>query len=468
MTKVAIVGAGITGLASAYFIKTQYPQVEITVYEATNRAGGKVKTVQRDGYTIELGPESYLGRKTIMTEVAKSIGMSDEDIVTNETGQSYIYAHNQLYPIPGGSILGVPTDLKPFMLTKLISFKGKLRALKDLSLKPIAMEDENDISVGHFFRARLGDEMLENLIEPLLSGIYGTDIDQLSLMSTFPNFKALEEKHGSIIKGMQQVKKERQQLAHHNQKGPQGQFKQFKKGLNDFINQLENWLVNQDVNFEYETKVHDLVATQKGYFVELAQEERVFYDGVIVTTPHQSFRDWFSSDPKFDYFYQLQASSVATIVFAFDEKNIKNTYNGTGFVIARTSQTDITACTWTTKKWPHTTPEGKVLIRAYIGKPGDNIVNEKSDEELVAIAKKDLSQMMTFYGEPDFTIVNKMPYASPQYHVGHIGKIKEIQQHIYENYPHLQITGAPFEAVGLPDCIQQAKDVVSKLLPRLV
>ncbi|NJH98819.1 protoporphyrinogen oxidase [Staphylococcus agnetis] len=464
MTKVAIIGAGITGLSSAFFIKKHFPNVDITIYEASDVPGGKIKTVSHDGYTIELGPESYLGRKSIMTEVAKEVGIRDEDIITNQTGQSYIFARNQLYPIPGGSILGIPTDIKPFVTTKLISFKGKLRALKDLTRKPISMNE--DISVGAFFRYRLGDEILENLIEPLLSGIYGTDIDKLSLMSTFPNFKTLEDTHGSIMKGMQKVRLHREKQDQHNTEGPQGQFKQFRHGLYDLIIQLERWLKQHHVVFEYNTRVENLIRQQKGYNV-VAHGDTVFYDGVIVTTPHQVFHKWFEGDPAFDYFKHLEASSVATIVFAYDEKNIKNTHNGTGFVIARTSNTSITACTWTTKKWPHTTPDGKVLIRAYIGKPGDDIVKTHSDEELVAIAQKDLSQMMTFYGEPDFTIVNKMVDASPQYHVGHIHQIKQIQEHVYKNYPHLQITGASFEAVGLPDCIQQAQDAVQRLIPRI-
>lgn len=464
MTKVAIIGAGITGLSSAFFIKKHFPNVDITIYEASDVPGGKIKTVSRDGYTIELGPESYLGRKSIMTEVAKEVGIPEEDIITNQTGQSYIFARNQLYPIPGGSILGIPTDIKPFVTTKLISFKGKLRALKDLTRKPISMNE--DISVGAFFRYRLGDEILENLIEPLLSGIYGTDIDKLSLMSTFPNFKTLEDTHGSIMKGMQKVRLHREKQDQHNTEGPQGQFKQFRHGLYDLIIQLERWLKQHHVAFEYNTPIENLIRQQKGYNV-VTHDDTVFYDGVIVTTPHQVFHKWFEADPAFDYFKHLEASSVATIVFAFDEKNIKNTHNGTGFVIARTSNTSITACTWTTKKWPHTSPDGKVLIRAYIGKPGDDIVKTHSDEELVAVAKKDLSQMMTFYGEPDFTIVNKMIDASPQYHVGHIHQIKQIQEHVYKNYPHLQITGASFEAVGLPDCIQQAQDAVQRLIPRI-
>ncbi|OMG44802.1 protoporphyrinogen oxidase, partial [Paenibacillus macerans] len=194
--KVAIIGAGITGLSSAYFIKKQDPSIEVTIFEASNRVGGKIQT----------GPESYLGRKTIMTDVAKDIGL-ENDLITNTTGQSYIFAKNKLYPIPGGSIMGIPTDIKPFIKTRLISPIGKLRAGLDLFKKPIEIED--DISVGSFFRQRLGNEVLENLIEPLMGGIYGTDIDQLSLMSTFPNFKEKEEQFGSLIKGMKDEKEQR-------------------------------------------------------------------------------------------------------------------------------------------------------------------------------------------------------------------------------------------------------------------
>lgn len=115
-----------------------------------------------------------------------------------------------------------------------------------------------------------------------------------------------------------------------------------------------------------------------------------------MTTPHQVFLNWFGQDPAFDYFKTMDSTTVATVVLAFDEKDIENTYDGTGFVIARTSDTDITACTWTSKKWPFTTPEGKVLIRAYVGKPGDTVVDDHTDNELVSIVRRDLSQMMTF------------------------------------------------------------------------
>ncbi|MEB7433296.1 protoporphyrinogen oxidase [Staphylococcus pasteuri] len=460
---VAIIGAGITGLTSAYYMKKQNPNLNVTIYEASNRPGGKIQTYRKDGYTIELGPESYLGRKTIMTDIAKEIGLGD-DLITNTTGQSYIYAKNKLYPIPGGSIMGIPTDIKPFIKTKLISPLGKLRAGLDLFKKPIEIED--DISVGDFFRQRLGDEVLENLIEPLMGGIYGTNIDDLSLMSTFPNFKEKEEAFGSLIKGMKDEKEQRIKQRQLYPGAPKGQFKQFRHGLSSFIEALVEAVTKQGVNIEYNAKVEDIIISQTDYQV-IVDGKKEFYDGVLVTTPQQVFMDWFNHDPAFDYFNTMDSTTVATVVLAFDEKDIENTYDGTGFVIARTSNTSITACTWTSKKWPFTTPEGKVLIRAYVGKPGDTVVDDHTDEEIVSIVRQDLQQMMTFKGDPEFTIVNRLPKSMPQYHVGHIKQIREIQQHIKRTYPRLKITGAPFEAVGLPDCIQQGHNAVDEMLEEL-
>lgn len=461
--KVAIIGAGITGLASAYYLKHYKPDVDVTIFEATNRPGGKIQTYRNEGYTIELGPESYLGRKTIMTDIAKDIGLGD-DLITNETGQSFIFAKNKLYPIPGGSIMGIPTDIKPFLKTKLISPLGKLRAGLDLVIPPIQIDD--DISVGEFFRRRLGNEILENLIEPLMGGIYGTDIDRLSLMSTFPNFKEQEETHGSLIKGMQHEKAQRIKQRQLYPGAPKGQFKQFRHGLSSFIEALAENIESKGVTIRYQSPVNDIHINKDNYEIVTDQGSEQF-DGVLITTPHQTFMKWFNHDEAFKYFNQMDSTSVATVVFAFDEKDIENTYNGTGFVIARTSKTDITACTWTTKKWPFTTPKGKVLIRAYVGKPGDTVVEDHTDEEIATIARRDLNKMMTFKGDPEFTIVNRLTKSMPQYHIGHMSQIRKIQQHVKQTYPALRITGAPFEAVGLPDCIQQGKNAVEELLDEI-
>jgi protoporphyrinogen oxidase len=229
--RVAIVGAGITGLSAMHYLLKEGSGMTVDLYEASDRAGGKVNTHIRDGYTIELGPESYLARKEVMTELAYEVGLGDT-LVRNQTGQAYIYAKNKLSPVPKGTMLGVPMELSPLLTTDLVSWTGKLRAGLDF-LKP-AMPLYKDISVGEFFRARFGDDLLEHMIEPLLAGVYGTDIDKLSLMSTYPNFKETEEEYGSLMKGLMAEKKDKAAAP----KKKTGAFLQFKDGLQSFIDRL--------------------------------------------------------------------------------------------------------------------------------------------------------------------------------------------------------------------------------------
>ncbi|GGB02175.1 protoporphyrinogen oxidase [Macrococcus hajekii] len=452
MKKVAIIGAGITGLSAAYYLEN----ADIDILEQSDRPGGKVKTYQRDGYTIELGPESYIARKTIMTELATAIGLGD-DIVKNETGQSYVYANNKLYPIPGGSIMGIPTEIGPFLETKLLSPVGKVRAGLDYFIKPKPMT--TDVSVGAFFRKRLGNEALENLIEPLLSGIYGADIDKLSLKSTFPNFKEQEEAYGSLIKGMRAQKKIAPKVKAEAKKV--GQFRQFKNGLQSFIDRLAEVVTDQGAHIQYNSTVSAIRKVAEGYEVTV-NGKPALYDHVIVTVPHTVFSSWFEDTP-LRYFKHMETTSVATVVMAFDESQVNNEENGTGFVIARNSDTVITACTWTSKKWAHSTPEGKVLLRAYVGRPGDTVVKDNDDESLIKLARQDLDKMMDIKGEPDFAIVTRLMNSMPQYEVGHIDRVRHIQRYMAEHYPGLILTGASFEAVGLPDCISQAKAAAEQL-----
>lgn len=187
--KVVIVGGGITGLSAAFYMQKEAQEkglpLDVLLVEASNRLGGKIQTVKRDGFIIERGPDSFLIRKKSMGILAEDVGVADE-LVKNATGQAYIFINGKLQQIPGGSIMGIPTEIGPFLTTNLFSLAGKLRAAGDLVLPRKSVS--GDQSLGAFFRRRLGREVVDNLIEPLLSGVYAGDIDQMSLQSTFPQF----------------------------------------------------------------------------------------------------------------------------------------------------------------------------------------------------------------------------------------------------------------------------------------
>ena len=462
MKKIAIVGAGITGLSAAYYLSKQGASVD--VFEATDHLGGKIKTYRKDGFVIELGPESYISRKQALTDLAKEIGM-ESHLVRNETGQAYIYTKRGLTKVPKGTMLGVPTTLESILKTDLLSPLGKLRGMLDFVLPTVKMK--RDLSAGEFFRKRLGNEITENMIQPLLSGVYSTEIDEMSLMSTYPFFKIQEEKFGSLIKGMHdQVSSRKTDRFKNDQKNKQGMFFQFKGGLESFIERLVFSAKSHGASILKNTPVENIESVHDGYLVTI-NGKTIKYDEVVVTTMHHAYKE-FLDIKELEYFKHMKSTTVANIVMAFDESQVRNNLEGTGFVISRNARTSITACTWTNKKWAHSTPEGKALLRLYIGKPNDKelnmLINDGTDAEIVQRARGDLDKIMNIDGEPEFFIVTRMPNAAPNYLVGHKDIIDSIHEELDKNYKGLHIIGAPHYAVGLPDCVKTAKETADKIM----
>src|SRR5690606_17811407 len=201
--------------------------------------GGKIQTVRRDGFVIERGPDSFLIRKKSMDTLANDLGLG-EDLVRNATGQAYILVNGRLQPIPGGSVMGIPTKVGPFLKSDLFSLAGKLRAAGDFVLPRSGVE--GDQSLGHFFRRRFGAEIVENLIEPLLSGVYAGDIDNMSLQSTFPQFHEVEKKHRSLILGMKKTTPKQVPQKDGHGASQKGAFHSLRNGLESIIEAAEQQL----------------------------------------------------------------------------------------------------------------------------------------------------------------------------------------------------------------------------------
>lgn len=455
---IAIVGGGITGLTTAYYLQKEITAKQlpytIRLLEASNRLGGKINTVKKDGYIIERGADSFLGRKEPAVRLAKNLGLQDE-LVRNRTGQAYILVHDKMHKIPKGSYMGVPTDIQPFLESDLFSTKGKLRAGMDFVIpRSNAVGDQ---SLGQFFRRRFGDELVENIIEPLLSGIYSSDIDQMSLLATFPDFYELEQVHKSVIKGLQ---KTRNKPKGQTGKTP-GQFFTFKNGLETFVHQLQKEIDKHVVLFNQTVK--QITYANNRYQLQL-QDEQMDADVVVMTTPHQVLTKVFSTYPFFQTFNEIPSSSVANVALAFDESAVEQTLDGTGFVVSRNSDYRITACTWTHRKWENTTPAGKVLLRAYVGKPSDQDVVQLSDEEIIEIVLRDINKTMRITKEPEFAIVTRWQSVMPQYIIGHKARIQAVCRQVAKQLPGTFIAGSSYEGVGIPDCIGQAERAVEQTL----
>ncbi|WP_223592921.1 protoporphyrinogen oxidase [Neobacillus bataviensis] len=463
--KVVIIGGGIAGLTSAFYLQKAAKElslpIEIKLVEASHRLGGKLQTVVRDGFTIERGPDSFLARKTSMIRLAKEVGMDDQ-LVHNSTGKSYVLVNERLHSMPGGSIMGIPTEIGPFITSGLFSLPGKLRAAADFVLP--RSESGKDQSLGEFFRRRLGDEVVENLIEPLLSGIYAGDIDQLSLMSTFPQFYEVEQKYRSLILGMKKSTPAQPKKPVNTEK-PKGAFLTFVSGLQSFAEAIEAKLDPASILKGH--RVDKIMKTDNQYEIYLNNGETIYADSIIAATPHQVTQMMFSQYNFFEPFKSVPSTSVATVALAFPEEAVKQDIDGTGFVVSRNGDYSITACTWTHKKWAHSTPKGKVLLRCYVGRAGDETIVDLSDDQITKIVLDDLNKTMKITMKPDFAIVSRWKESMPQYTVGHKQRLETILAHVKEELPGVFLAGASYGGVGVPDCIDQGEAAVKSVLDYL-
>ncbi len=461
--QVVIAGGGITGLSAAFYLQQQIRKqqlpIDITLVEAAPRLGGKIQTVRRNGYIIERGPDSFLIRKKSMDRLAEELGIADQ-LVKNATGQSFVLLNDELHPIPGGSIMGVPTEVGPFLKSNLFSLTGKLRAAGDFFLP--RSEIQGDQSLGKFFRRRFGNEVVNNLIEPLLSGVYAGDIDQMSMESTFPQFVDVEAKHRSLILGMKKTRPKPEQLptkGHAAKK--EGAFHTFRDGLETMVEALEAQL--PDVEFIKGVRLERLEEQDGKTFITLNEGTVLEADAVILATGHETARRLFEPYGVLQQLGQIRTSSVATITLAFPAEAVVQDKEGTGFLVSRSGDYSITACTWVNRKWPTTTPDGKVLLRAFVGRIGEEAIVDLPDDEIEQIVLGDLRKIFEIHGEPEFSVVTRWKEDRPQYRVGHKKLIAEAKEELRATFPTIELAGASYEGVGLPDCVDQGKAAAERV-----
>jgi|LADL02.1.fsa_nt_gi oxygen-dependent protoporphyrinogen oxidase len=464
---IVIIGGGITGLSAAYYLKKEQKAtgipLSITLIEVGDKLGGKIITEKVDGFTIEGGPDCFLRQKPWAAELAEEMGIGEDLIGTNDDKRKvYVLVNGKLTPLPDGVMLIIPTKIMPFALSPLISLPGKIRMGMDLFIPPFKGGD--DESVGDFIRRRLGKEALFKIAEPLMSGIHVSDPEKQSLMATFPRFRIIEQKHGSLIRGMLAQKK----AASHQPK-PSSKlnslFISLKNGVEQLINSLENAL--NDCRIYKSTKVESInPTTENKYNVQLSNGESIVADAIIMAIPSFNAAELLQSiSPRVAI--QLETIpyvSTATISMAFRKQDILKPFSGFGFVIPSTENRDISACTWSSIKFDNRAPDDHLLLRCFVGGPGKEAMVELDDEELVRTAHKELSLILDLNADPVFTRVYRWEKANPQYEVGHLERVQEIFSTCLQEIPGIYLTGSAYEGVGIPDCVNQGKKTAAQLL----
>lgn len=455
--RVAVIGGGITGLTAAFYLqqqaKDQKLPLEIVLIEATHRLGGKIQTIRKDNFIIERGPESFIDHKQIIEELSKQLGIENE-LIENTAGKTYVAVNKQLSPIPKGSILGIPTEIIPFAKSDVISWSGKVRAVLDLLLPP--SNTKEDQSLGEFLRKRFGEEVVENLIEPVVSGIFSGDIDQLSLHETLPILAEVCLNHRSVIKGIQ---KENKLL---NEEDTTQTSTTFKNGLESLIDALEKSLelavVYKSVRVESIIKVHGQIR------LLLNNQNVIPVDGAVIATPHHVATKLFAHEGILKSLHEIPVNTVATVSMIFPKKAIQREIDGNELVVSRNSDYSITACTLIHHKWPHMIPKEYAMLKSYIGRSGDETIVELSDNEIEKVVLQDLKGMLKIDEKPIQTVVSRYRNSMPQYLIGHRTKVEKAKRELYETYPTVRLAGNAYEGIRLTDCITQGKIAATEVL----
>jgi protoporphyrinogen/coproporphyrinogen III oxidase len=472
--KVVIVGGGITGMAAAYRLQEEARAknlpVSFVLVEAGDQLGGKIVTDRQDEFVIEGGPDCFLRQKPWASELCIKLGLGDELIGTNDHQRKvYVMNKGKLAALPDGVMLIVPTRIMPFVTSNLISWPGKIRMGMDWFIAPF--KGEEDESVGDFVRRRLGREALEKIAEPLMSGIHVSDPEQQSLLGTFPRFRAIEKKHGSLIRGMlaerRSAAKGKRQPAGPSQV-PQSLFISLKGGMGRMVEVLDAKLTGGEIRRG--TKVTLLERGDQGdYTVWLSSGESITASAVILASPaHASAEILNALAPDVaQSLVDIPHVSTATISLAYRKQDIRKPFMGFGFVIPKKEKREISACTWTSYKFNHRAPEEHILLRCFVGGPGREEQVALPDEEMLALARRELNAILKLDAEPVFTRIYRWHKANPQYSVGHLDRVKAIHTRLQDTLPGVYVTGSAFEGVGIPDCVRQGQETASKVLQHL-
>lgn len=454
--RLVIVGGGITGLAAAYYAEQALPHMNITLIEAGERLGGKIATFREEDFTIERGPDSYVARKHVFTDLIESIGLGDK-LVRNNTSQSYILAPDGLHPIPKGTVMGIPTDLALFSETALLTDEEKQETAERL-LHPGELEfPEIDIPLGSYLRPRVGDALVEKLIEPLLSGIYAGDIDRMSTFATYPQFLAGEQKTGSLFEGMRLMRPESRMGAVGGEKT--GQFLSLSTGLESVIERLEEVLERTEIRLE--TPLLE-IREEDGRYRLKTDHGPEYADVVLLTVPHQQVCSLLPS-ADLSILEELHAHSTATVTLICEKRTGALPFEGTGFVVNRHAPYTITACTVIDQKWSHSAPEDYFVLRAFVGRPGEDALVGATDEELVKIVTRDLETIYGMELKPERTVVSRLFDGLPAYTVGHADRMKQVRENVAKAYPHVYLAGLAYDGVGIPDCVLGARTIIEQI-----
>jgi oxygen-dependent protoporphyrinogen oxidase len=444
MSSVAIIGGGISGLATAYYLKQQRPDLELKVFEKETSVGGNIRATQRDGFTFDWSANGFLTNVPETLELAKSLGLENELLPASENAKyRYLFKNNALQPFPASP--------PAFLKTNLLSPLAKLRAASEYFRGKSVDREE---SVYDFIARHFGREVADTFAEPAVVGITSGNAKELSVDALFPRFRKLEQDHGSLIKGLIALQK--------NAKGSSSRLTSFKQGgMQKLIDALESAL---SPNLRKGVKVVRLTKLSDGYAVVLNSGEVFQADKVVLATP--AFVSAKLLEPLAPEASTLLSSipyaDVAVFGLGYNRIDVPHDLKGFGFLTARGETTRALGVLWSSAIFPDQAPAGHVMMRVICGGAVDPEFVKLSEKEMLEAVQCDLRVTMGITAKPVFIEQVFWKQGIPQYLLGHGQKVQTIMEEV-KKLSGVYLTGNAFYGVGVNDCVRAAKQLAQQL-----
>jgi oxygen-dependent protoporphyrinogen oxidase len=444
-----VIGGGISGLSAAYDLTRA--GADCTILEKEARVGGVIETRIADGCTLECGPDSFLSAKPAALALIKELGLEADVIGSNDHQRTtYILKHDALVALPEGVMMIVPTRVMPMVQSPLLSWATKIRMGLEYFRKP---GESRDRSVAEFVTDHFGQETLDYLAEPLLSGVYGGDPAQLSVGSVLPRFLQMEAKYGSLVRGV---------LAGRSGATPGGPlFRTLKGGLGTMVDALAARVkvCRADVD-TIERSVSGFRVRAGGEWMEAEQ--------VIVACPAWSAQRLVSGlDARLaELLGSIDYSSSLTLSLIYRAADFDGKRAGFGFLVPKKERQRLAACTFVGTKFSFRVPDDRIVLRCFFGGIADAAILNESDESVTAIAREELRRILGLTATPLSQTIARWPRSMAQYTLGHRQRVEEIRSRVAA-ISGLHLAGNAYDGIGIPDCIHAGRTVAKAALTSL-
>ena len=440
LKKVVIIGGGISGLSAAYDLIRA--GVDCTVIEKQSRLGGVIDTRIASDCTLECGPDSFLSAKPDALALIKELGLEGEVIGSNDHQRTtYIWKRNRLVQLPEGVMMIVPSRVMPMVKTNLLGWPTKIRMGLEYFRKPGGANDGKDRSVADFVIDHFGQETLDYMAEPLLSGVYGGDPAQLSAASILPRFVEMERKSGSLVRAVLE--------ARGKSTGPAGPlFRTLKSGLGKIVDAMSTGVKVCNATAEAIEK------TETGFRVR-ANGHWMEATDVVVACPAWSASGLLEGGLS-ELLGGIDYSSSLTLSLIYDARAFDGRHAGFGFLVPKKERDRLAACTFVGTKFSYRIPDDRIALRCFFGGIGDGGVLNDSDESIVVMAREELRRILGLTAAPIDSVIARWPRSMAQYTVGHQKRLEEIRAYVAA-IPGLHLAGNAYEGIGIPDCIRTGR-----------